>query len=366
MLNFLKGRCTYELTLRRFDENLDINAERVFMTLMNSKCTLKHEHVNLTVFRLRHFTNEVLNIFQLFGHARASHLAVLNLANDKISSKEISKLCEVLDDQHLPELNELNVFGNPILDTGAGLLFDTLTTKGPRKLTKLNLAKCSLTYKFMRHVGDTLKLTYLSLGTNDLRDVGVRLLCDNFLTKEHCKLTHLSLRRCSITHGSISKLCEALREEHSELRTLDLSDNLITDEGACMLFEDALTKEHCKLNELNITTCFLTHLCIPTLSRTLQNKHCKLTKLRLTDNAIRDEGVCELFESALTNEHCVLTELSLTRCSLTDKCISSLYKTLRNERCVLKELNLRFNDFTDDGKLDMQKDAGVCKVSLLI
>ena len=134
LLNFLKGRCTYELTLRRFDENLDINAERVFMTLMNSKCTLKHEHVNLTVLRLRHFTNEVLNIFQLFGDARASHLAVLNLANDKIGSKEISKLCEVLDDQHLPELNELNVFGNPILDTGAGLLFDTLTTKGPRKL----------------------------------------------------------------------------------------------------------------------------------------------------------------------------------------------------------------------------------------
>ena len=131
MLNFLKGRCTYELTLRRFDENMDINAERVFMALMNSKCTLKHEHVNLTVLGLRGFTNEVLtNVFPLFGHARASHLAVLNLTDDKISSKGISKLCEVLDDQHLPELNELNVFGNPILDAGASLLFDTLTTKG--------------------------------------------------------------------------------------------------------------------------------------------------------------------------------------------------------------------------------------------
>ena len=319
MLNFLKGRCTYELTWRRFDENVDINAERVFVALMNSKCTLGHEHVNLTVLGLRGFTNEVLtNVFPLFGHARASHLAVLNLAQDKISSKGISKLCEVLDHQHLPELNGLNLFGNPILDAGASLLFDTLTTKGPPKLTKLRLAGCSLRHKFIPHIGDHCKLTYLSFRVNDLRDVGVRLLCDNFLTKEHCKLTHLILGRCSITHGSISELCEALREEHSELGTLDLSVNAIADEGACMLFEDALTKEHCKRNELNIVTCFLTHLCIPTLCRTLQSEHCKLTNLILDHNAIRDEGVCELFESGLTNEHCKLTELSLAECSLTD------------------------------------------------
>ena len=200
---------------------------------------------------------------------------------------------------------------------------------------------------------------------NDLRDVGLRLLCDIFLTKEHCKLTHLILGRCSITHGSISKLCEALREEHSELRTLDLSVNAITDEGACMLFEDALTKEHCKLNELNITKCSLTHLCIPTLCRTLKNEHCKLTNLILDYNAIRDEGVCELFESAVTNEHCKLTELSLAKCSLTDKCISSLRRTLRNEYCVLKELKLGGNEFTDDGKLTLQNDAGVCEVCFL-
>ena len=198
---------------------------------------------------------------------------------------------------------------------------------------------------------------------NDLRDVGVRLLCDNFLGKEHCKLTHLMLEKCFVTHRSISNLCEALREEHSELRTLDLSGNPITDKGACKLFEDALTKEHCKLNELNIATCSLTHLCISTICRTLQNEHCKLTNLILDHNAIRDEGVCELFESALTNEHCKLTELSFTKCSLTDKCISSLCKTLRNEHCVLKELNLVWNHFTDDGKLAVQKDAGVCEVS---
>ena len=241
MLNFLKGRCTYELIFSRIDKNMDINAGRVFMTLMNSKCTLKHEHVNLTVLGLRGFTNEGLtNIFQLFGHPRASHLAILNLTHDKISSKEISKLCEVLDDQHLPELNELNVFINPILDEGAGLLFDTLTTKGPRKLTKLNLSKCLLTHEFIPHIGDPCKLTYLSLEGNNLGDVGVRLLCDNFLSKEHCKL-----------------------------------------------------------NELNIRTCSLTHLCIPTLCRTLQNEHCKLTNLILDQNAIRDEGVCELFEGAL-------------------------------------------------------------------
>ena len=160
-LNFLKGRCTYELTLRRLNENMDINTERVFMTLMNSKCTLKHEYVNLTVLGLIGFTNEDLtNVLQLFGDGRARHLAVLDLAHDEISSKGISKLCEVLDDQHLPELNELNFSGNPILDEGASLLFDTLTTKGPRKLTELSLAGCGLTYEFIPDIGDPCKLTY--------------------------------------------------------------------------------------------------------------------------------------------------------------------------------------------------------------
>ena len=363
ILKFLKGRCIYELNLLGLPSKSYTYMEHVVMTLMNSVCTVNHKHVDLTVLTLSGFSiTEVLTIiFPLLGHARASHLKILNLTNNKISSKGMSKLCEMLDDEHFPELTELDLSQNPIHDEGASLLFQILT-KGPRKLTRLTLDRCSLTHQFMPSLDGDCKLACLSLRGNNLSNGGLRLLCDNFLSKEYCELTKLILGNCSVTHKCISILCKALRVQHSELRILDLWNNPIGDEGACKLFENTVTKEHCKLTALHITRCALTPRVIPTLCRTFKHEHCKLTKLRLTDNAIGDEGVCELFESALTNEHCKLTELSLAKCSLTDKCISSLCRTLRNERCVLKELNLLGNEFTDDGKIAVRKHGGVCKV----
>jgi Ran GTPase-activating protein (RanGAP) involved in mRNA processing and transport len=77
------------------------------------------------------------------------------------------------------------------------VLFNTLI-KGPRKLTALHLEICSLTGGCVPTLVTTLqdehcKLVELSLGGNDIGDEGVRLLCDNALTKEHCKLTVLNL-----------------------------------------------------------------------------------------------------------------------------------------------------------------------------
>ena len=106
----------------------------------------------------------------------------------------------------------------------------------------------------------------------------------------------------------------------------------------------------CKLTKLNLDACSLTDQCVPSLCKALQDERCQLTDLLLRCNAIGDKGVGMLFEDALTKEHCKLTELNLSACSLTDECIPSLCKALQDGQCVLTELLLVGNNFTENGK----------------
>ena len=198
IVKLLQIRCIDELTLSGPYGSRDV--ERVFGALMN-ECTVNHTHANLTSLELTYFkvSDGILSsILPLFENGHASHLEILSLrAGDMISSTGISKLCEVLDSQHFVELTCLDLSWNPICDEGAIVLFNTLI-KGPRKLTALHLEICSLTGGCIPALVTTLqdehcKLVELSLGGNDIGDEGVRLLCDNALTKEHCKLTVLNL-----------------------------------------------------------------------------------------------------------------------------------------------------------------------------
>ena len=195
------------------------------------------------------------------------------------------------------------------------------------------------------------RLTDLSLWANRIGDKGACTMFENGLTKEHCKLTKLDLYLCSLTDQCIPSLCKALQDEHCRLTELSLAENTLGDEAACTLFEDGLTNEHCKLTKLGLTSCSLTDQCIPSLCKALQDELCQLTELSLVDNPIvGDNGACMLFENGLTKQHCKLTKLNLSYCSLTDQCIPSLCKALQDEHCGLVELTLRGNHFTKDGE----------------
>jgi hypothetical protein len=193
------------------------------------------------------------------------------------------------------------------------------------------------------------QLTVLLLGNNAIGDEGVGMLFEDGIINENCKLTQLNLDRCSLTDGCIPSFCKILQEKRCQLTILSLWSNAIGNEGVGMLFEDALTKEHCKLTTLGLRKCSLTDQCIPNLCKALQDKHCQLTFLSLGFNDIGDEGVGVLFEDGLTKEHCKLIELDLDECSLTDQCTPSLCKALQ-ERCKLTKLWLRLNKFTENEK----------------
>jgi Leucine-rich repeat (LRR) protein len=358
VLGLLRKRCLNKLEMRAEAHGAVADEiDQVFSALMELNCTLDHKHNKLTSLALGNFrmTETGLQIMcKFFENGNASQLERLTLNLTGIHSHEISKFCEVLNNRHCPNLTHLNLGNNSIRDEGARVLCDTLT-KGLCKLNRLDVGECKLTDQcipiFVFALQDErCQLTDLSLGFNAIGDEGACMLFEDALTKEHCKLTVLDLSKCLLTDQCIPSLCKALKDERCQLTVLLLADNAIGDEGACMLFEDALTKEHCKLTVLDLRDCSLTDQCIPSLWKALQDERCQLTDLSLGSNVIGDKGVCMLFEDALTKEHCKLIELDLCVCSLTDQCIPSLCKALQDERCKLTKLWLWSNYFSENGK----------------
>ena len=288
----------------------------------------------------------------IFVSKQLKNLTRLDLHFPPFSTGMSSELFEAFNNDNCSKLIELNLSGMHVVDVK--ILWGTLRL-GLCKPTKLGLSYCRFINKCIPSLCNALQdercqLTDLSLKGNAIGDKGASMLFENGLTKKHCKLTKLDLIGGWLTDQCIPSLCKALQDKRCRLTELSLNDNGIGDKGASMLFEYGLTHEHCKLRKLNLIGGSLTDQCIPSLCKALQDKRCPLTELSLEDNPIGDNGACMLFEDALRNEHCKLTELDLSNCSLTDKCIPSLLEALQDERCGLVDLDLESNTFTEDGK----------------
>ena len=301
VLELLQKRCIKRLTLYG---NSNGEIEHVFSAFIKSNCTLDHKHTQLTSLKLLNFNmtdTGLSNICAFFQNGHARHLETLDLVFNEIGPFEISTLCEVLNSDRCTELTELCLDCNAIGDEGANVLCHTLIN-GLCKLSKLQVGRCSLTNHCIPRLSKTLQdercqLTVLSLRWNDINDDGVAMLFKGALSKEHCKLTELDLTGCPLTDCCIPSLCTALQDELCKLTVLSLGSNHITDRGACMLFEDALSNEHCKLTELDLSNCSLTDRCISILCTSLQDDCCKVTDVSLYGNDIGDEVLSILKEA---------------------------------------------------------------------
>ena len=400
---FLQRRCVNSLYLGWSKQ--DDDEERIWgaQSLGTTVCTIEHKHSKLTTLVLSNVDLDLSSFFKELGTGNLNQLKSLRLQNCSINSHQIKILCDIFNNGHCTELRDLKLAIRQPGEEGANALYETLTdglrgltslsilvhgftpqcisslckalqnercqltdlkledhatddetarelfenglTNEYCKLTKLCLASFSLTHECIPSLCQALqdercRLTDLSLGLNAIGDEGARELFENGLTDKHCKLTKLKLERCSLTHQCIPSLCKALQDERCQLAVLHLCSNAIGDEGARELFENGLTNKHCKLTKLKLMFCSLTHQCIPSLCKALQDERWQLSYLDLSQNAIGDEGARELFENGLTNKHCKLTKLGLVYCSLTLECIHSLRKARQDERCQLTDLNL--------------------------
>ena len=176
-LRLLEQRCVEELRLFRPRSGTTGN---IFKSLMESKCSLNHEHSKLIKLDISYYdlTDEILSTMcEFFRNGHAICLKELNLFRCGISSRKLSIFCEVLGSELCP------------------------------------------------------KLAFVDLGRNNIADEGLRILCEHALTNEHCKLERLNLCNCSLTDDCLPELCNALQHEHCRLNELYLYGNKFTEKG---------------------------------------------------------------------------------------------------------------------------------------
>ncbi|XP_033969700.1 NLR family CARD domain-containing protein 3-like isoform X4 [Trematomus bernacchii] len=118
---------------------------------------------------------------------------------------------------------------------------------------KAILADCKVTEEWVKHLSFGLKFPYsplrdLDLSTNDLKDSGVKLLCDG-LSNPGCRLERLSLSGCQVTEKGCTDLASALKSNPSHLLKLDLSYNNLGDSGEKLMSELRENTQY-KLSEL--------------------------------------------------------------------------------------------------------------------
>uniref|UniRef100_A0ABI8AAY1 NACHT, LRR and PYD domains-containing protein 3 n=1 Tax=Felis catus TaxID=9685 RepID=A0ABI8AAY1_FELCA len=149
-------------------------------------------------------------------------------------------------------LTRLYLGENALGDSGVGVLCEK--AKHPQcKLQKLGLMNSGLTSGCCPALSSVLstnqKLTHLYLRGNALGDTGVKLLCEGLLHPS-CKLQILELDNCSLTSHCCWDLSTLLTSNQS-LRDLSLGNNDLGDLGVMLLCE-VLRQQSCLLKRLKL------------------------------------------------------------------------------------------------------------------
>ncbi|XP_042638740.1 NACHT, LRR and PYD domains-containing protein 3 [Orycteropus afer afer] len=156
-------------------------------------------------------------------------------------------------------LTRLYVGENSLGDTGVGILCEKV--KHPQcNLQKLGLVNSGLTSVCCSALSLALStnqnLRHLYLRDNALGDEGIKLLCEG-LMNPNCKLQMLELENCSLTSHCCWDLSTLLTCNQS-LRELSLGSNDLGDLGVMLLCE-VLKQQSCLLNNLQLCNMYFNY-----------------------------------------------------------------------------------------------------------
>ncbi|KAM5248493.1 NACHT, LRR and PYD domains-containing protein 14 [Ctenodactylus gundi] len=208
-------------------------------------------------------------------------------------------------------LTHLCLADNNLGDSGIKLLSDAL--RHPQcNLQSLVLRYCHFSPRSGEYLSASLlhnkSLTHLDLSSNRLQDDGVKLLC-NVFWKSGCNLRDMELMGCVLTSACCLDLVSIILNSPT-LLSLDLGDNDLRDEGVKILCE-ALRHPNCNIQKLGLDYCGLTSVSCKDLSSVLLSNE-RLIKMNLTQNNLGREGLRSLCE-VLRFQECKLQVLGLCK-----------------------------------------------------
>ncbi|KAM7242322.1 hypothetical protein CapIbe_006793 [Capra ibex] len=185
------------------------------------------------------------------------NLKKLWLVSCCLTSASCEDLASVLSTNH--SLTRLYLGENALGDSGVGILCEKV--KNPHcNLQKLGLVNSGLTSGCCPALSSVLStnqnLTHLYLQGNALGDMGVKLLCEGLL-HHNCKLQVLELDNCSLTSHCCWDLSTLLTSNQS-LRKLSLGNNDLGDLGVMLLCE-VLKQQGCLLKSLRLCEMYFNY-----------------------------------------------------------------------------------------------------------
>ncbi|XP_047632339.1 NACHT, LRR and PYD domains-containing protein 3 isoform X3 [Phacochoerus africanus] len=186
-----------------------------------------------------------------------SHVAYSQRLVNYLTSSFCSGIFSVLSNNW--NLTELNLSGNSLGDPGMKVLCETLQQPGCN-IRRLWLVNSGLTSGCCLALSSVLStnqnLTHLYLRGNALGDIGVKQLCEGLL-HPNCKLQVLELENCSLTSHCCWDLSTLLTSNRS-LRKLSLGNNDLGDLGVMLLCE-VLKQQGCLLKSLKLCEMYFNY-----------------------------------------------------------------------------------------------------------
>ncbi|XP_028254421.1 NACHT, LRR and PYD domains-containing protein 12-like [Parambassis ranga] len=263
-------------------------------------------------------------------------------------------------------LRVLDLGYNSIGDVGVRILVDELCSPNCR-LKSLRLPGCGLTSHSCEDLASALLLSTtlreLDLSRNELGDDGMGKLSAG-LSAPQCELETLRLSQCNIEHEGCGYLAEALEENHDYLKVLDLSINMIRDDGANKLCEYFGIWQ---LSQLEMYHCGLTAWSCRNIGKALEVRGCSLVELNLSNNKLEDAGIKSICEGFYSLGR--LEKLNLTRCGITSYGCILLAKVLNQVSSVQSAEQLEYHG-VELSELDLSKncigDKGVYALSAVL
>ena len=156
----------------------------------------------------------------------------------------------------------------------------------------------------------------------------------------------MDLQKTDLTDRVVEKMTQYLEQEGIGLIDLDLSRNLITDEGLTML--STSLKANQSLKYLNLKHNRIREEGLKTFAEYLTS-NTTLLEVSLSENALSVQGIKHL--SAFLPRNTTLKLLELVKCTLTDAGFSDFASALgKNNGIEILDIS-RNRDITDEGSL---------------